>query len=571
MDGPADAVSSALRRGGFWLRAQRVVAASGWALALCVLGLAAERVGASIVGPLVAVAAIALVAAFGWPAPARLVAARLDARFGLADRLTTALAFAGSDAPLVGAQRAEAAAAAADIEPRTAFPLGFDPRAPLVAALLFGVAVLWARREPSPPSPEPGPDVLAAIEAEREIAARVPDRRAVQALDALEQKVRAIRAAQRAQRAKVPPEPVATSAPPPKPVAPPSEPPPRITAADLVALEQQALAGMALSGEEQADMVSHLFAETRAAAELAEAVHELLEGEHEAAEHSSTASAFGASDRQQSAMDRTLSRDLGSASAVAQRSAPVEDEAKKNLDVVRRDLGAEAQAAHDAAHDLQRAFDQFLRDFVKEVQTAAARAAAGRHEDARQVSVADRERPTADPSRRMAAAGFEEAGTQKRSRGDAPPEPPSGMSQDGGPPDGAMRAGAGRGEAQAMATSSSGPTSAGAEGAGTGTPGDGAGTTRDLPALAGGALDSVLGSVGQGRMPEEQRERLFDRIAEHSVEGGLASERDDALTDYFADADEQIAASDSELTPLLSDYASAYFDAIRPGGVRDGR
>ena len=66
-------------------------------------------------------------------------------------------------------------------------------------------------------------------------------------------------------------------------------------------------------------------------------------------------------------------------------------------------------------------------------------------------------------------------------------------------------------------------------------------------------------------MPEEQRDRMFDRMARHKVEAGLASEADDMLYDYFAEAEALIANHDDYLPPLFRDYAHSYFQAIRPG------
>ena len=119
------------------------------------------------------------------------------------------------------------------------------------------------------------------------------------------------------------------------------------------------------------------------------------------------------------------------------------------------------------------------------------------------------------------------------------------------------------------AESASGATSAGASGAGTG--GEAGEGTRagHIEALAklDGPLDEVLGKLGQGRLPEDERQQLFDRITRHEVQAGLASEADDVLLDYFAEADE-LLSEEEQLSPLFRDYAATYFDSIRPGGAR---
>ena len=51
------------------------------------------------------------------------------------------------------------------------------------------------------------------------------------------------------------------------------------------------------------------------------------------------------------------------------------------------------------------------------------------------------------------------------------------------------------------------------------------------------------------------------------MQAGLASEADDVLLDYFEQAEELIS-TEEELSPLFRDYATSYFEAIRPGGAR---
>ncbi len=85
------------------------------------------------------------------------------------------------------------------------------------------------------------------------------------------------------------------------------------------------------------------------------------------------------------------------------------------------------------------------------------------------------------------------------------------------------------------------------------------------PEAAAGPLEEVLSQLGQGRLPPEEREALFDRIARHKVQAGPASEADDVMVDYFAEAEELMVSNSDSLPALFRDYAHTYFEAIRPG------
>ncbi len=74
----------------------------------------------------------------------------------------------------------------------------------------------------------------------------------------------------------------------------------------------------------------------------------------------------------------------------------------------------------------------------------------------------------------------------------------------------------------------------------------------------------MLGKLGEGSLPTEDRKQLFDRLARHKVQAGLASEADDVLLDYFAQAEELIEGEE-QFSPLFRDFATLYFDSIRPG------
>ena len=133
-----------------------------------------------------------------------------------------------------------------------------------------------------------------------------------------------------------------------------------------------------------------------------------------------------------------------------------------------------------------------------------------------------------------------------------------------------MSEGSGTSEGPKMKGDGQGDTSAGAQGAGTGgkTPNEGLSTLLNgLKPQAGGRLEQALGQLAKGKMPPETRDALFDRLARHKVQAGLASEADDVLVDYFADAEELMVANRDSLPPLFRDYAQSYFDSIRPGAA----
>jgi len=225
--------------------------------------------------------------------------------------------------------------------------------------------------------------------------------------------------------------------------------------------------------------------------------------------------------------------------------------------------------AHDKGHDTQESFNRFLKDFVKEMQATVAEKALGKKTKKKKKT--DRTVKTnagdavADKRDAMGQSGFEEMDGPKRSDGTAPAEP---MEAGGKPPKGAkLQKGKGNGEnAMAMKGPGDGTTSAGASGAGTGSAEAGEGLRALLPppGTGKGPLEEVLGTLAQGRMPEEERERMFERMARHKVQAGLTSEADDLMFDYFAEAEALIVDHGEYLPPLFRDYAHSYFEAIRP-------
>ncbi|HEX9029141.1 MAG TPA: hypothetical protein VF823_08200, partial [Anaerolineales bacterium] len=153
-----------------WLRWQRVRRAATFALRGLAGGLAADLLVAWIVLPqgrllpgefLVWWAALALigaalagVTAYLWPVR-RLAAARFfDRRFGLQERVSTALQLAtpgyiSTPGNLLKLQQEDALAAAQLVRPRQALPLRFNRSELLLVLLLgLGLALLWSRSQP---------------------------------------------------------------------------------------------------------------------------------------------------------------------------------------------------------------------------------------------------------------------------------------------------------------------------------------------------------------------------------------------------------------------------------------
>ena len=608
--------AAALRAVRAW-RVSRAVAAGqiGGALGLAALALHGagieltthDGVAWSHAGPLagwLALGVVGAVVGFFRSTTLRLAAHELDQRAGLDDRLGTALAFAALDAPLARLQRADANAFA-DVAVAPLFPPGWGRRAPLLAALLllcvlgFAAAVSFDLG-PSPAPvveaiPEAAADLLAAIELEKELLLERGDKEGARLLDDLSREVQRIQVQRHDLRRKLarraalrPSAPAATeepvSLPPPAPAQPERKERSRlITAEDLERLEADTLNEVQMSEAQVGELVSELFSGTRTARTMNEAFHHHVEHEMDAMVEAANPSMYGTGEGAMEQFNDTMaSNDMLNMGAQSARLSETPDVEGQGMDIVRRDLSAESQATHDSAHDMQQSFNEFLQEFVKDMQQTVAEAALGkkRGKDAREVKT---NAPSTTPDKRdaMAEAGFEEMGDSKRATGEAPPESsPAGGSgesgegaQPGPPPDDLSgmqlsEGDPGDGAVAMRSDAGGGTTSAGAQGAGSGDPSQ-EGRSSTLLGLArlAGPLDAVLGAMGEGALPAEERKQLFEQLARHSVQAGLASEADDVLLDYFQQAEELISEEDA-LSPLFRDYATSYFEAIRPGGAR---
>ena len=521
-------------------------------------------------------------------------ATEADQRAGLSDRLGTALEFAGEPGPLAAMQRHDAGVHALATGVAGLFPLPWRAHLPRLAVLLVlalaitGAALTFQLRPPPAPIAiaEPDDDLLASIDRSIDTYQERGDKNAARLLTDLDRTIRRIRAREdqlrrivraRAPRPTAEAPPVEPDALPPPPRAAPEGP--RITADDLARLEDETAEQLALTDVQAAEVVSDLFAHSRAATELMHEFHEQVMHEAEVTKAAENAAVRTSSSGVDSTSGAVENSDLVNNAAFTNRS---NNDATNNLanereDMIRRDLSDESQAAHDRAHDTQESFNQFLRDFVKDVQDIVAEAAAGRARKAnedRKVQV-DTGQGVVDKSDAMAETGFEEVGDTKRHSDAAPPEDLAGKSNtpgQGKPPEGAeIRQGTGEANGPMMKGESKSGTSAGAKGAGTGDPEQGGGLSTLLHGLKpqdAGRLEQALGQIARGRMPPETRDALLDRMARHKVQAGLASEADDVLVDYFAEAEELMVANQDALPPLFRDYAQSYFDAIRPGGAR---
>lgn len=537
----------------------------------------------------------ALVAALR-PIDLAAAAAEADARAGLSDRLGTALEFASTDAPLVATQRADAAAFAASTSAGSLFPVPWGRHLPrLVALLVLALGVTGAgltfQLRPASVEPEveaPDDDLLASIDRAIDEYEEVGDKEAVRLLTDLDRTIRQIRARETRLRKAVQkkkelaPEPdddVEPEALPPAP-KPREDRRQRITADDLARLEEETVDQLAMTDAQQADMVADLFAHTRTATEMMHEFHH-----HEVHEAEVSAQSANAAVREPAAgqgIDSMAAnnQDLNDVANLARgtNSDALQNHGEEREDMIRRDLSDEAQAAHDRAHDTQESFNQFLRDFVKDVQDIVAEAAVGKQKkknNGKEVQV-NNGQGVEDKSDAMAESGFEEMGDSKRHSDAAPPEDLAGLPSQPGqgpPPEGAqMKEGSGTPEGPRMQGDSGGETSAGAQGAGSGNPNQEDGLAALLHGLKpqeGGRLEQALGQLAQGRMPPDVREQLLDRVARHKVQAGLASEADDVLVDYFADAEDLMVDHQDTLPPLFRDYARSYFDSIKPGGSAD--
>ncbi|MBN94408.1 MAG: hypothetical protein CL928_10090, partial [Deltaproteobacteria bacterium] len=500
------------------------------------------------------------------------VATALDRRAGLEDRLGTALEFREDNSAIASLQRTDAERSCDGLEPESLFP-GPGARhawtlalCAILALTSAGLALsldLHPERPNSALSPTPPEqDLLAAIERDRRVLLEGGEKDRAQLLTDLEARIRRIRSREQELRKVVQqrtqPEPSSEEA------KDQEEPPPQaaesaveredtpITAAELDALEAEAMGELVLGDAQQAEIVADLFRQTRAARTLTRHFDEIAEKEmelgheHRAESQPPTVDAF-----QDQANEAIQSTDAG------QNAAPIQDRQNEADALSRRELDGESMAEHDRAHDYQESFNEFLRDFVKDVRELLQEAgdsrkkAKGKEQKGREVSVGGGD-GVADKKNSMEDTGFEEMGDVKRGAhpGEANGDMSDGASMKTDPSQ--MPEGTGATAANASATTGGGDTSPGGEGAGRGGS-DNVGLQAMMDAYvdpAEGPLERVLGQLSQGKLPEERRELLFDRLARHKVQSSGASEADDVLVDYFAEAEATLADDETDLPPV---------------------
>ena len=589
---------STLAAASAWRRSQMVAGAmrgAAWALlGIAIAALVLEFRGGLRLDHLLPLCAfLLLVPVFAIVRRPALAAAasELDRRAGLADRLGTALEFAGSSRPLAPGQAADAAAHAPVRGIAALFPLPWRAGRPALAALLLallavGAGLAFELRPADRIAPiEDLDDALAEIERQQEHHEAEGDKEAVRLLSDLDRTLRRIRENERTlrralktKRAPQPDEPDED----PEELAPQPTPAPskRITAADLERLEADTIEQLDLSDEQQRAIVSELFQHSQQAKELVHEFHELSHGEYDVTQNAINRNRHNESRPGQNVANELKASDAFANNNIAREQAMNNDDVgRENEDMIRRDLSEESQAAHDKAHDAAESFNQFLGDFVKDVQELVAEAATGKKEQGKpgkkgkkgkEVQV-DPGAGAEDKTDAMAETGFESMDDVKRHRDAAPPEQLAGEGPppEGPPPDGLeATSGSGPVDGPAVQGEGDGTTSAGASGAGSAAESEGGLKTmlQGLSADQDARLEETLGQMREGALSDEAREAMFDRVVRHKVQAGLASERDDVLVDYFADAEELMLQNAESLPPLFRDYAQSYFDAIRPGG-----
>jgi len=608
--------AAALRARGAWKRARSVIGGFG-GLLIALLAMTSHamflewtRTGGLSTSHLLSLLPWLFLAPLaglaGWlrPLPLSKVAHELDQRAGLDDRISTALEFAASDSEMARVQRADAASVA-DVSVAPLFPIPWLRGGPwlsttlLLLLITLGSGLTFDLGRPGPErGVEPGDaaqDLLASIENEKELLLERGDKEGVRLLDDMAREVRKIQARREELKRRIAQR--RASAPPPSPeeeepqleLPAPSSRDSRdrkergdlITAEDLERLEADMESGMQMSDAQMGDLTSKLFSSTRAAKKLNEEFHHHVEHELEASMNAEKPSMYGTGESQSGKVQNQMDgMDMLNQGAQSDRlGSGAGDVESKGTDMITRDLSAESQAAHDGAHDQQHSFNEFLKDFVKDMQGTVAESAMGKKPSKKGREVQVKTPNTMEDKRdAMAEAGFEEMDEVKRSSGEAPPESQEGAGGDAGgepgkgpPPENLDNLKASEGEPgddaiAIKAESAGGQTSAGASGAGTGDPNAAGGMSSRIEALAqlSGPLDEVLGTLGEGSLPSDERKQLFDRLARHKVQAGLASEADDVLLDYFAQAEELIE-EEEQFSPLFRDFASSYFDSIRPG------
>ena len=599
-----DTIATAAREAAAAWRRTRAIQTALWSLVAAFVGAGAMALGIEILRPGLAVSDLprlawwlllpALGLLVGWgrrPALGR-AATELDRRAGLADRLATALEFAGADGGLVGLQRADAAAHAQGVAAGRWFGVVWRRVAPALGlAVVFWLVVVGLSLTFHIVPPDEGDRVrpldttdrlLEAIGREQRVALDVGDKEAQELLIDMERRVRRIQAREEeVLRA------VREARPEPQQDDPDEEieeqrleqEPPQdeeqtlITAADLDRLQATALGAMELTPEQNAELVSQLFNDARKSRQLNEQVADLLKDRRDVSSRALDGPAAG--ERSSQGPDNKLNNsDMLGDPGRSDRMTDVETDMDEWSKTVKQDLSGEAMAEHERQAVLQESFNQFLNEFVKDAQSALQESSGRKKKPGKgdkEVAMATDD-GVADKRDAMAEAGFEEMDGLKRA--DSPAEAPdsvSGSPTDGGtaPQDAQMGSGPAAGDAMMMKGETDGGTTSGAQGAGHG---EAVKAGEDYRRLAGlsdpqaGPLEKVLGQIAAGRLPPEQREQLFERLAQHKVQGGQASEADDVIVDYFAEAEELMSEHRDELPPLFRDYAHNYFEAIRPGG-----
>ena len=523
-----------------------------------------------------------------------IAASEVDRRAGLSDRLGTALEFAADTSAMAGLQRKDAASVAGAVRPASLFVVPWRRR--LLSLLIAGSltlmvvgAALTFQLGAAPPAPateelSAAEDLLASIDRERERMDELGDKEAVRLLTDMERKILEIQAREEelreavAKRRREEPPRIEEELQEPDleiPDIPKKERDDLITAEDLARLEEAMLDQLAMTDAQEAELIAELFQNTMEASRLSDEFDQLARREVEAERSSSKQSEFGATNPTETNRANPLKSDPMADAMSDERFGAREDPTQDLRQLIQRDLSAESMAAHDMGEIQKESFNQFLKEFVKDVREIVADAAMGREpkkrekkDEGREVQV-DTGEGMVDKADAMADSGFEEMGDMKRSEGDTPPEEMMGNPEGMRAPEN-LSEGQGSENPMAMQGPGDGTTSAGATGAGRGGEDDGSGLKTLLdsvvdPELAGGPLEEILSQLATGKLPPEEQEALFDRMARHKVLAGPASEADDVIVDYFAEAEELIVSNSDSLPALFRDYAHTYFEAIKPG------
>ncbi|MEE2829598.1 MAG: hypothetical protein VX498_10450 [Myxococcota bacterium] len=520
------------------------------------------------------------------PVEAAQALAELDARSSMADRLGTAWEFVGDDAELAKLQRRDAEAHAAGLDVEAAFV--FEPkRVPLIALLacLFlvcsgGALLLDLTPDAVPDGPRVEDDgaverLLESIGRDSVRFTERGDKRAVALLTDLERKIREIEEREEALQPEDdegpagPSEEDAAKDDPDEPMEPSED---RITVEDLERLEAEFMEQIRLSDAQEAELVSQLFQRTKEATRLVQRLEEHIHDEHAVSFGGAGQPSFQPGQEPHSPFEglQTGEGMTGNAS-VDSNLASIGNPIEEDMDLYTRDLSEESLNEHERVHDTQESFNQFLREFVKDLQQVAAEQATGRkrkrNRDKPSVKV-DSGQGVADRSGAQSERGLEELGAQKRDGARRPPE------QLGGAPDAdAKPAGEQQGSgplsdnAMAIKGPSDGTTSPGASGAGSqaDTSAKGLKTMlQDLSELGDLRIDQLPSLGSGGRLSSEERAVLFQQVARLKVQVGSTGEDDDVTVDYFDEAEELLVSNRSSLPPLFRDYAHNYFEAIRP-------